>query len=80
MMSKAFISTFGGGRKQAYADWFESDKEFSSLFSPPLLTSLELELAKWVETHWTVKKGLGFHLFCDLGQVSKLLGPQFPDL
>lgn len=80
MMSKAFLSTFGGGRNQAHADWFESDKELSLLFPSPVLTSLEPESAKWVETHWAVKKGLGFLLLCALGQVSKLLGPQFPDL
>lgn len=46
MMSKAFISTFGGGRNQEYADGIESDKGFSSLCSSPVLTSLELESAK----------------------------------
>ena len=77
MMSKAFISTFRGGRNQEYADGIESDKGFSSLCSSPVLTSLELESAKWVKTHWTVNKGLDFFLFCDLGQGSQFLGLSF---
>ena len=75
-VSKFFISTFGRGRNQACTGWYESDKVFSSFLLPrQALTSLELESAKEVETHWIVKReGLGFLLCCALDKLINLLG------
>lgn len=66
LVSKACISSFGGGGNQEHMLMGLKVTKGFPLCALPVLTSSELESAKWVKTHWTVQKGLDFFLFVTL--------------